>query len=117
ERGYELIAQTRMRPFTTIDELGEFLRLLHGIRDSLDRFSPTVFERPLADMIRAYGPRRDAGMTAANRRRLKKLAKEYLRPGVHLADMHEALGRIQHQRAQWQKLVDVGTIPDIPLGL
>jgi hypothetical protein len=117
ERGYELIAQTRMRPFTTIDELGEFLRLLHGIRDSLDRFSPTVFERPLADMIRAYGPRRDAQMTSAARRRLKKLAKEYLRPGVHLADMHEALVRIQHQRAQWQKLVDVGTIPDIPLGL
>ncbi|WP_203139299.1 AAA family ATPase [Microbacterium sp. JZ31] len=117
ERGYELIAQTRMRPFTTIDELGEFLRLLHGIRDSLDRFNPTVFERPLADMIRAYGPRRDAQLTGAARRRLKKLAKEYLRPGVHLADMHEALVRIQHQRAQWQKLVDVGTIPDIPLGL
>ncbi|WP_345751920.1 AAA family ATPase [Microbacterium rhizophilus] len=117
ERGYELIAQTRMRPFTTIDELGEFLRLLHGIRDSLDRFSPTVFERPLADMIRAYGPRREAQMTGASRRRLKRLAKEYLRPGVHLSDMHEALVRIQHQRAQWQKLVDVGTIPDIPLGL
>lgn len=118
ERGYELIAQTRMRPFTTIDELGEFLRLLHGIRDSLDRFSPTVFERPLADMIRAYGPRREAqNMTGAARRRLKRLAKEYLRPGVHIADMHEALVRIQHQRAQWQKLVDVGTIPDIPLGL
>ncbi|MBO3663868.1 AAA family ATPase [Microbacterium stercoris] len=117
EKGYELIAQTRMRPFTTIDELGEFLRLLHGIRDSLDRFAPSVFERPLADIIRAHGPRRDAGMTSADRRRLKKLAKEYLRPGVHLADMHEALVRIQHQRAQWQKLVDVGTIPDIPLGL
>ncbi|MER7796193.1 AAA family ATPase [Microbacterium sp. NPDC096154] len=117
ERGYELIAQTRMRPFTTIDELGEFLRLLHGIRDSLDRFSPTVFERPLSDMIRAYGPRRDAQMTGAGRRRLKRLAKEYLRPGVHIGDMHDALVRIQHQRAQWQKLVDVGTIPDIPLGL
>lgn len=118
ERGYELIAQTHMRPFTTIDELGEFLRLLHGIRDSLDRFSPTVFERPLADMIRAYGPRRESqNMTGAARRRLKRLAKEYLRPGVHIADMHDALVRIQHQRAQWQKLVDVGTIPDIPLGL
>src|SRR5690606_19944553 len=40
ERGYELIAQTSMRPFGTIDELGEYLHLLKGIRDTLDRFSP-----------------------------------------------------------------------------
>ena len=46
ERGYELISQTQMRPFSTIDELGEYLRLLSGIRDSLDRFSPTVFDGP-----------------------------------------------------------------------
>nr|WP_229663180.1 AAA family ATPase [Microbacterium album] len=118
ERGYELIAQTRMRPFTTVDELGEFLRLLIGIRDSLDRFMPTVFERPLSDLIRAYGSRRESqSMSSAARRRFKRLAKEYVRPGVHVADMHDALVRIQHQRAQWQKLVDVGTIPDIPLGL
>src|SRR3546814_20971634 len=49
ERGYELIAQTRMRPFHTISALGQYLRLLQGIRDSTHRFSPTVFERPLLD--------------------------------------------------------------------
>ncbi|WOF24696.1 AAA family ATPase [Microbacterium betulae] len=117
ERGYELISQTRMRPFSTIDELGEYLRLLHGIRDSLDRFAPAVFERPLADMIKAFGSRRDSGMPSAQRRRLKRLSKEYLRPGVHVSDMHAALTRIQSQREQWQQLVDVGTIPELPLGL
>ncbi|WP_419775788.1 AAA family ATPase [Microbacterium barkeri] len=117
ERGYELISQTRMRPFTTIDELGEYLRLLHGIRDSLDRFTPSVFERPLGDMIKAFGPRRESGLPGAQRRRLKRLSKEYLRPGVHVTDMHAALSRIQHQRQQWQQLVDVGTIPELPLGL
>ena len=55
ERGYELIAQTRMRPFQTIAELGVYLRLLQGIRDSLDRFSLTVFERPLGELIQAHG--------------------------------------------------------------
>lgn len=118
EKGYALISQTRMRPFSTIDELGEYLRLLSGIRDSLDRFSPTVFERPLADLIVAHSPRRDsATMSTAARRRLKKLAKEYVRPGVHVGDMHRALTRIQHQRTQWQHLVDVGIVPEIPLGL
>ena len=118
ERGYELISQTRMRPFSTVDELGEYLRLLHGIRDSLDRFSPTVFERPLADLIKAHAPRREsANLSGPARRRLKKLAKEYVRPGVHVGDMHKALVRIQHQRTQWQHLVDVGTVPEIPIGL
>lgn len=118
ERGYELIAQTHMRPFATIDELGEYLRLLQGIRDSLDRFSPTVFERPLGELIQAHGSRRDApGLSGANRRRLRRLAKEYVRPGVHVTEMHEALLRIQTQRTQWQRFVDAGVAPEIPLGL
>ena len=118
ERGYELIAQTHMRPFATIDELGEYLRLLQGIRDSLDRFSPTVFERPLGELIQAHGSRRDApGLSGANRRRLRRLAKEYVRPGVHVTEMHEALLRIQTQRTQWQRYVEAGVAPEIPLGL
>jgi len=118
ERGYALIAQTHMRPFATIDELGEYLRLLQGIRDSLDRFSPTVFERPLGELIQAHGSRRDSpGMSSANRRRLRRLAKEYVRPGVHVTEMHESLLRIQTQRTQWQRCVDAGVAPEIPLGL
>ncbi|WP_082541469.1 AAA family ATPase [Microbacterium sp. Root166] len=118
ERGYELIAQTHMRPFRTITELGEYLTLLRGIRDSLDRFSLTVFERPLAELIEAHSPRRDSPtMTGPNRRRLRRLSKEYVRPGVHVADMYEALMRIQQQRTQWQRYVDAGVTPEIPLGL
>ena len=118
ERGYELIAQTRMRPFHTISELGVYLRLLQGVRDSLDRFSPTVFERPLAELIQAHGPRRDApSMNGAQRRRLRRLSREYVRPGVHITDMHEALLRVQQQRAEWQRYVDAGVIPAVPLGL
>ncbi|WP_460802541.1 AAA family ATPase [Microbacterium sp. GXF6406] len=118
ERGYELNSQTRMRPFATIDELGEYLRLLEGIRDSLDRFSPTVFERPLGELIKAHGSRRDAPeMSGANRRRLRRLAKEYVRPGAHIGEMHEALLHIQQQRTQWQRFVEAGVAPEVPLGL
>lgn len=118
ERAYELIGGTRMRPFATIDELGEYLDLLAGIRDCLDRFSPTVFERPLAELIQAHGPRRDAPrMSGGTRRHLKRLSREYVRPGVHIADMHEWLLRIQQLRTRWQRYVDVGTAPEVPLGL
>jgi hypothetical protein len=118
ERGYELIAQTRMRPFRTISELGTYLRLLGGIRDSLDKFSLTVFERPLGELIQAHAPRRDApDLSGPNRRRLRRLSKEYIRPGVHIVDMHEALVKIQQQRTEWQRLVDAGVAPEVPLGL
>ncbi|MCU4671871.1 AAA family ATPase [Microbacterium fluvii] len=118
ERGYELIGQTRMRPFETITELGAYLRLLRGIRDSLDKFSPTVFERPLNELIQAHAPRRDSSsLSGADRRRLRRLSREYIRPGVHITDMHEALVRIQHQRTEWQRFVDAGVVPEVPLGL
>ena len=118
ERGYELIAQTRMRPFQTVSELGAYLKLLQGIRESLDRFSPSVFERPLGELIDAHSPRRDASpMSGPNRRRLKRLSKEYVRPGVHVTDMYEALVRIQQQRTEWQRVVDAGVTPEVPLGL
>ncbi|WP_295851386.1 AAA family ATPase [uncultured Microbacterium sp.] len=118
ERGYELIAQTRMRPFQTVSELGSYLKLLQGIRESLDRFSPSVFERPLGELIDAHSPRRDASaMSGPNRRRLKRLSKEYVRPGVHVPDMYEALVRIQQQRTEWQRVVDAGVTPEVPLGL
>lgn len=118
ERGYELIARTRMRPFRSIDELGEYLRLLQGIQETLDRFSPTVFERPLTEVIQAHAPRREApAMGSAQRRRLRRLAQEYVRPGVHVPDMYEALGRIQQQRSMWQRLVDTGAVPEVPVGL
>ncbi|KZE91536.1 hypothetical protein AVP41_01079 [Microbacterium sp. TNHR37B] len=118
ERGYELIAQTRMRPFATVSELGSYIRLLQGIRASLDRFSLTVFERPLDELIQAHGNRRDApSMSSAQRRRLRRLSREYVRPGMHIGDMYEALVRVQQQRTQWQRLVEAGVTPEIPLGL
>uniref|UniRef100_UPI000ABB82D6 AAA family ATPase n=1 Tax=Microbacterium gorillae TaxID=1231063 RepID=UPI000ABB82D6 len=118
ERGYELIAHTRMRPFLTVDELGEYLRLLAGIRETLDKFSPAVFERPLDELIAAHGPRREsADMNNATRRRLKNLSREYVRPGVHVADMYEALVRIRTQRTLWQRYVEQGAVPEVPVGL
>ncbi|WP_370655346.1 AAA family ATPase [Microbacterium terrisoli] len=119
ERGYEVIAQTRMRPFRSVAELGGYLRLLQGIRDSLDRFSSTVFEHPLTELIQAHGPRRDApGLNGASRRRLRRLAREYVRPGVHVLDMHDALVRIQRQRTEWESLAETGAVmPEVPVGL
>jgi hypothetical protein len=117
-RAQQLIGSTRMRPFETIGELGVYLKLLTDIRDTLDRFVPAVFDRSLSELIVATAPRRDAPeMSSANRRRLKKLAKEYVRPGMHVGDLHEALGAVQRQRIMWQRFVVAGVVPEVPVGI
>ncbi len=118
ERGRTLISQTRLRQFESIAELGVFLRLLLDVRDTLDKFRPSVFDRPLGELIAATGSRRDApGMSGANRRRLRRYALEYVRPGVHVTDLNAALRGIQQQRTLWQRYSEAGAMPGVPVGI
>jgi hypothetical protein len=118
ERANAVISSTRMRPFASIHELGVYLRLLTDLRDTLDKFLPMVFDRSIGELVMATSSRKDSpNMSAANRRRLKKLAREYVRPGVHVSDMNEALLRIQQQRVLWQRFVTEGVAPEVPVGI
>ncbi|WP_251381746.1 MULTISPECIES: AAA family ATPase [unclassified Leucobacter] len=116
----EVVGQTSMRPYETVAELGVYLRLLMGVRDTLDRFTPQVYDRSLTEVIAAHSPRSASGeeMTNANKRRLKKLAREYVRPGVSITDMYSRLVQIQQQRVLWQRYSTVvGARPEVPLGI
>ena len=116
-RAQDLIRGTYMRPFENFAELGTYLALLVDLRDTLDRFLPVVFDRSLTELILATAPRRDSDMSSAKRRSLKKLAREYVRPGVHVGDMHESLVKIQQQRVLWQRFVAEGVPPAVPVGI
>jgi len=117
-RAQEVIGATRMRPFETIAELGVYLRLLADIRDTLDRFVPAVFDRSLSELVAATAPRRETPeMSSGDRRRLTHLAKEYVRPGMHVRDLHASLDAIQRQRILWQRFVAAGVTPEIPTGI
>ena len=114
----QLVASTKMRQFVTINELGTYLRLLVDLRETLDRFLPMVFDRSIGELIAATAPRKDfPEMSWGNRRRLKKLAMEYVRPGVRIADLHGSLVRIQKQRVLWHRFVAEGASPEVPVGL
>ncbi|TFB70584.1 AAA family ATPase [Cryobacterium glaciale] len=118
ERANGLIGQTRLRPFETINELGIYLRLLLDIRETLDKFQPGVYDRSLTELIAATSSRRESSeMSSASRRRLRKLAEEYQRPGVRVTDMNESLRRIQSQRTLWQRYAAAGVTPEVPVGI
>jgi hypothetical protein len=114
----ELVAGTHLRPFATISELGIYLRLLIDLRSTLDQFLPMVFDRSISELIAATAPRKDfPDMSGGDRRRLKKLASEYVRPGVRVSDLNGALLRIQQQRVLWHRYVAEGATPQVPVGI
>lgn len=102
--GFESIG---LRPERTLAGWKKQLDLLEGIRVSLSRFKGDIFDRPVTDLIAATGTstwRRERGidMSAIQRSRLRRAAKEYIVPQVHISDLHQALIEVQAQREQWQ---------------
>ena len=116
EHAEGVFALTRLRPCESLAELFTYVGLLVDIRDTLDKFVPAVYDRSLTELIAAHEGRR-GGMSGGNRRRLKKLAQEYVRPGAHVFDMLGALTAIEGQRELWQRYAAAGAVPEVPLGV
>lgn len=118
EMSRQVLEQTALPAPRNFGQLALFVHLLVDIRESLDRFQPGVFDRPVTDLITATGSSDEAGqLSRIQRRRLKSLAKEYIRPGMHVADVHESLVRINQQRHTWHRFVETGHPPSVPPGL
>ena len=113
----EFIATVEFRPANSVQEIGSYLRLFAGIRESLDRFTPAVFDRSLTEVIAATGAKVKGEMSGSTRRRLKKLAKEFIRPGMHVADINASLRAIELQRDAWQKNCIGLKPPGVPNGI
>ncbi|MCY1674127.1 AAA family ATPase [Pseudarthrobacter sp. SL88] len=122
ERMNAVAEHAEIRLGESFAEWGEQLELLVAVRGSLDKFTPDIFDRPVTDLISATAPsawRRERGieMTSMQRSRLRRVAKEYVRPGVHIADLHTSLVLVQEQRARWAGYATTQRHPAVPSGL
>lgn len=118
EYSSSIMNQLNLKQPKTVAELKLYLEYLLGIRENLDRFKPEVYERPLTDLIAATGAKKDSpDLENGNRRSLRKLAKEYLRPGARIDSMHQKLIEIQQQRNFWNQVNRIGATPSVPEGL
>src|SRR5699024_7239993 len=98
------------------------IRVLLRVRKTLDSFAPDVYDHRLDDLIAATGTpeyRAEVGveMGMLQRRRLKKSAQEFLRPGAEVADLHSALSDARAQRARLFYLSGHDGRPRIPRGV
>lgn len=115
-------AQTGLDEAATLTAWSEQLVLLDGIRSSLDVFTPQVFERSPADMVaatatRAWRAQHDANLGWGARRRLRKQAKDLVRPGVAVGDLHAELLDVQSRRNVWRRHCASGGWPRLPEGM
>lgn len=122
DRMAEVSEHSEIRLGRSFAEWGEQLRLLVAVRESLDKFTPDIFDRPVDDLISATASsawRREhqVDMASMQRSRLRRVAKEYVRPGVHIADLHQSLRLVQEQRSRWAEFSVSQRHPAVPSGL
>lgn len=120
KQALDMLEQTPLRSFDSINQLSQYMGLLRGIRDSLELFRASIYEHPLEELIAAYDPdRNDRSLGWNARRQLRKLVQQdYVRPGAHVPDMYAALVRVKQQQELWQELTGTtALLPEIPTGL
>ena len=104
---------------TTLRGWLEQLEMLDGVRSALDVFVPQIFERSAADMVvatasRAWRKEHGVSMPRRLRRRMRKQAKDLLRPGRPVPDLHAELVHVQEQREVWRRHCPGGGWPKLP---
>src|SRR5699024_4730249 len=109
-------------PRRNIDDWAKAIRVLLRVRKTLDSFAPDVYDHRLDDLIAATGTpeyRAEVGveMGMLQRRRLKKSAQEFLRPGAEVAALHSALIDVRAQRVILSVLSGHDGRPQNPRGV
>lgn len=100
--------------------------LFQRVQESLGRFSHDVYAKPVDDLIAATAPgwwrrQHSVEMSSMTRSRLRRVAKEYVRPGVSINDLHGSLVEVQAEREEWASWVPDGvkspSLPKVPKNL
>ncbi|WP_182354295.1 hypothetical protein [Flaviflexus huanghaiensis] len=115
-------AETGLRRAESLDAWAAQLELLSDVSDTLDTFRPHIYERSVTDMIIATASKEwrnehGAVMKMSERRRLKKEARDMVRPGQEVPDLHTALSQVQREREKWRLHSEPGSWPSIPDGV
>ncbi|MCL2467986.1 MAG: hypothetical protein FWF02_09560 [Micrococcales bacterium] len=121
DRAGQIYIETGLNPAASLDEWATQLSLLGDIRDSLDLFRPEVFERDPSDLVaatasKAWRASHGVEMGVLTRRRLRNQARDLVRPGRPVVDLHAALVQVQQRRQAWRAQCPSEGWPRLPHG-
>ncbi len=116
-------AQSGLVGALTLRDWADQLELLTRVRAVLDIFDPQVLERSPADMVVATAPKqwrkaRNISLKGSALRSLQRQARDSVRTGVHVKDLHAELITAQAVRHQWgQARSSNDAVPSVPENL
>lgn len=95
------------------------VRLFSDVQVTLDTFSPAVYHRSLADLVRATDPAPHesgdgVGIRRRERKALVRRATELLRPGRDRESLHERLAAAASEAERWRAQCSAGGWPVVP---
>jgi hypothetical protein len=114
----DLVIAANFKSPKHLDDFADYLALWSSVAMSLDRFVPEVFDRDVTELIEATGPRKlGSKVSGSTRRKLKKLAKEFVRKGTSVSDLHGSLVDIKTQRDRWAEFSNEAATPMLMSGV
>nr|WP_275902100.1 DUF4011 domain-containing protein [Brevibacterium zhoupengii] len=117
-----VLSKAKLNPRRNLSDWSRAIKVLLRVRTTLDNFAPDIYDHRLDDLIAATGSseyRAEVGveMGMLQRKRQKKAANEFLRPGADVSDLHAALIDVRSQRIVLQDLAGHDGRPQIPRGV
>ncbi|MCQ9385159.1 DUF4011 domain-containing protein [Brevibacterium sp. 50QC2O2] len=103
-----VLRAAHLNPPRTVGDWGQCLRLLGDIEKTLERFAPDIYEADLDLFIGATGSseyRRERGLNLGmfERGRIKREAREFVRSGLTVEDLHAALLEVRDERERFNE--------------
>ncbi|WP_193071258.1 MULTISPECIES: DUF4011 domain-containing protein [unclassified Brevibacterium] len=117
-----VLSKAKLNPRRNLNDWSRAIKVLLRVRTTLDNFAPDIYDHRLDDLIAATGTaeyRSEVGveMGMLQRKRQKKSANEFLRPGANVTDLHSSLIDVRSQRIVLQDLAGHDGRPQIPRGV
>jgi hypothetical protein len=115
----EAAAEVGVDPAPSLSEWGDQLEVFYELRDTLDTFSPAIFQGSIADLIEATAPEGSpsgAHLTKRERRTRVRRAEELMRPARETSLLYPQLLLAQHRLARWRSHCSEGGWPRVPDG-
>ena len=113
----EASAEVGVDPAPSFSEWSDQLEVFYELRDTLDTFSPAVFQGSISDLIAATAPDGSpSGMqfTKRERRARVRKAEEMMRPAREVSLLHGQLVLAQRRLARWRAHCSEGGWPRVP---
>ncbi|WP_150462681.1 DUF4011 domain-containing protein [Nesterenkonia ebinurensis] len=108
-----------VRPGDSFADWHAQVLLFQRVQESLGRFSHDIYAWDVDDLIAATAPgwwrrQHSVEMSSMARSRLRRVAKEYLRPGASISDLHGSLVDVQSEREEWVSRAVNNSLPKVP---